>query len=149
MQVIFIKDLKKQGKKGEVKNVKDGYAQNFLIKNGYAVQVNEKNLKELERNNKKEEEENKRLSEEAKLIKEKLEKETLTFTVRTGNGDRVFGSISVKQIKDELAKNVLDKILYADLTRPELGVSVVRVVIPTMELYSLDNTRAGDRCLKF
>ena len=54
MQVIFIKDLKKQGKKGEVKNVKDGYAQNFLIKNGYAVQVNEKNLKELERNNKKE-----------------------------------------------------------------------------------------------
>ena len=91
MQVIFIKDLKKQGKKGEVKNVKDGYAQNFLIKNGYAVQVNEKNLKELERNNKKEEEENKRLSEEAKLIKEKLEKETLTFTVRTGNGDRVFG----------------------------------------------------------
>ena len=50
MQVIFIKDLKKQGKKGEVKNVKDGYAQNFLIKNGYAVQVNEKNLKELERN---------------------------------------------------------------------------------------------------
>ena len=74
MQVIFIKDLKKQGKKGEVKNVKDGYAQNFLIKNGYAVQVNEKNLKELERNNKKEEEENKRLSEEAKLIKEKLEK---------------------------------------------------------------------------
>ena len=57
MQVIFIKDLKKQGKKGEVKNVKDGYAQNFLIKNGYAVQVNEKNLKELERNNKKEEEE--------------------------------------------------------------------------------------------
>ena len=104
MQVIFIKDLKKQGKKGEVKNVKDGYAQNFLIKNGYAVQVNEKNLKELERNNKKEEAENKRLSEEAKLIKEKLEKETLTFTVRTGNGDRVFGSISVKQIKDELAK---------------------------------------------
>ena len=59
MQVIFIKDLKKLGKKGEVKNVKDGYAQNFLIKNGYAVQVNEKNLKELERNNKKEEEESK------------------------------------------------------------------------------------------
>ena len=37
MQVIFIKDLKNQGKKGEIKEVKDGYAQNFLIKNGYAV----------------------------------------------------------------------------------------------------------------
>lgn len=55
----------------------------------------------------------------------------------------------IEIVKDELAKNGLDKILYADLTRPELGVSVVRVVIPTMELYSLDNTRAGDRCLKF
>ena len=38
MQVIFIKDLKNQGKKGEIKEVKDGYAKNFLIKNGYAVQ---------------------------------------------------------------------------------------------------------------
>ncbi len=46
-------------------------------------------------------------------------------------------------------KNGLDKILYSDLTRPELGVSVVRIVIPAMELYSIDNTRAGDRCLKF
>lgn len=55
----------------------------------------------------------------------------------------------IEIVKEELIKNGLDKILYVDLTRPELGVSVVRVVIPTMELYSLDNTRAGDRCLKF
>ena len=55
----------------------------------------------------------------------------------------------IEIVKDELKENGLDKVLYSDLTRPELGVSVVRVVIPTMELYSLDNTRAGDRCLKF
>ena len=55
----------------------------------------------------------------------------------------------IEIVKDELMKNGLDKILYTDLTRPELGVSVVRIVIPTMELYSIDNTRAGDRCLKF
>ena len=55
----------------------------------------------------------------------------------------------IEIVKDELKENGLDKVLYTDLTRPELGVSVVRVVIPTMELYSLDNTRAGDRCLKF
>ena len=47
MQVIFIKDLKKQGKKGEIKTVKDGYAENFLIKNGYAVPVNQHNLNDL------------------------------------------------------------------------------------------------------
>ena len=141
MQVIFIKDLKKQGKKGEVKNVKDGYAQNFLIKNGYAVQVNEKNLKELERNNKKEEEENKRLSEEAKLIKEKLEKETLTFTVRTGNGDRVFGSISVKQIKDELAKKGYQIII--DVPISCLGFHYVKV-----ELYQKINAKVKVHVIK-
>lgn len=48
MKVIFIKDLKNQGKKGEVKIVKDGYAENFLIKKGYAVQVTEESLRKLE-----------------------------------------------------------------------------------------------------
>ena len=44
MKVIFIKDLKKQAKKGDIKEVKDGYAENYLIKNGYAIQVTEKNM---------------------------------------------------------------------------------------------------------
>ena len=47
MEVIFIKDLKNQGKKGQIKNVKDGYAENFLIKNGYAVIKNKENLAKL------------------------------------------------------------------------------------------------------
>ena len=49
MKVIFIKDLRGQGKKGEIKNVKDGYAENFLIKNGYALQANEQNLAKMNR----------------------------------------------------------------------------------------------------
>ena len=102
MEVIFIKDLKNQGKKGQIKKVKDGYAENFLIKNGYAVLKNKENLAKLNHENaKKEKEENKK---EALTLKEKLAKETLTFTVKTGAGDKVFGSISVKQIKDELTK---------------------------------------------
>ena len=48
MEVIFIKDLKNQGKKGQIKNVKDGYGQNFLIKNGYAVLKTKENLMKLE-----------------------------------------------------------------------------------------------------
>lgn len=103
MQVIFIKDLKKQGKKGEIKTVADGYAKNFLIKNGYAIPVTDKNLKQLERETAKEKEEDKKLSIEAEKIKTLLEKETLEFTVRTGEYDKVFGSISVKQIKEALA----------------------------------------------
>ena len=47
MEVIFIKDLKNKGKKGQIKNVKDGYGQNFLIKNGYAVKKTKENLAKL------------------------------------------------------------------------------------------------------
>ena len=47
MEVIFIKDLKNQGKKGQIKNVKDGYAENYLIKNGYAVKKTKENLSKL------------------------------------------------------------------------------------------------------
>lgn len=104
MQVIFKKDLKKQGKKGEIKNVKDGYAENFLIKNGYAVPATNENMKILEREKQSAKDLDKKLKEEAEKIKEELEKETITFKVRTGEGDRVFGSISAKQIKDELSK---------------------------------------------
>lgn len=105
MQVIFIKDLKNQGKKGEIKTVKDGYGQNFLIKNGYAVIVNEHNLNELKSQNKKEEALDKKNKEEALILKEKLEKVVLEFKVKTGKDDKVFGSISPKQIKEELEKH--------------------------------------------
>lgn len=104
MEVIFIKDLKNQGKKGQVKNVKDGYAENFLIKNGYAVKKTKENLIKLNQEQTKKAKEDAANKEEAKLLKEKLSKVTLEFKVKTGEGDRVFGSISIKQIKDELAK---------------------------------------------
>ena len=104
MEVIFIKDLKNQGKKGQVKNVKDGYAENFLIKNGYAVKKTKENLLKLNQEQTKKAKEDAANKEEAKLLKEKLSKVTLEFKVKTGEGERVFGSISIKQIKDELAK---------------------------------------------
>lgn len=102
MQVIFVKDLKKQGKKGEIKTVKDGYAENFLIKNGYAVPVNQHNLNDLQstkEREKKQDLENRKLAE---IEKQKLENTELEFKVKIGKEDRVFGSISVKQIKEEL-----------------------------------------------
>lgn len=102
MEVIFIKDLKNQGKKGQIKNVKDGYAQNFLIKNAYAVAKTKENLSKLEHENAKKAEEDKNNKQVAEELKQKLEKVVLEFKVKTGEGDKVFGSISQKQIKDEL-----------------------------------------------
>ena len=104
MEVIFIKDLKNQGKKGQIKNVKDGYAENFLIKQGYAVKKTKESLAKLEceqRNKAAQDAESKK---QATSLKSELDKVVLEFKVKTGEGDKVFGSISVKQIKDELQK---------------------------------------------
>lgn len=102
MKVIFIKDLKGQGKKGEVKEVKPGYGNNFLIKNGYAILANSANVKHLNTENKKKELEEQKVIEECQALKKELEKKIFTFKVKTGKGDKVFGSISPKQIEKEL-----------------------------------------------
>lgn len=104
MKVIFIKDLKGQGKKGEVKEVKDGYAMNFLIKNKYAVVASGDNLKTLDRDNKRMEKEDLERQTLAKEVKTKLEATKFTFKVKTGKQDQVFGSVSTKQIEKELEK---------------------------------------------
>lgn len=104
MEVIFIKDLKNQGKKGQVKKVKDGYAENFLIKNGYAVKKTKENLAKLEHEKAKKNALENEKKEEALKVKKAIEKEVLEFKVKTGANDKVFGSISVKQIKEALDK---------------------------------------------
>ncbi len=108
MRVIFIKDLKGKGKKGEIKEVKDGYAK-FLIKEGYAVQETKGSLKHLATENEKRKQEDIRLREEAEKLKKALEKEKISFQVKTGEKDKVFGSISAKQIKEKLDKYKIDK----------------------------------------
>ena len=104
MEVIFIKDLKNQGKKGQIKNVKDGYAENFLIKKGYAVMKTKENLTKLEHEQKNKAAQDEANKKAAQDLKAKLDKVIIEFKVKTGEGDKVFGSISVKQIKDELQK---------------------------------------------
>ena len=104
MEVIFIKDLKNQGKKGQIKEVKDGYAQNYLIKNGYAVVKTKENLAKLQAEQAKKVASDQENKEQALKLKEQIDKIIIEFKVKTGEADRVFGRISVKQIKDELAK---------------------------------------------
>lgn len=104
MEVIFIKDLKGQGKKGEIKNVKAGYAENFLIKNGYAVLKTKENLAKLEKEKQNKAKEDEKNKQEAIEKKKELDKLILDFKVKTGEGDKVFGSVSLKQVKDALSK---------------------------------------------
>ncbi len=104
MKVIFLKDVKGKGKKGEVKNVADGYAQNFLIKQGLAVEANSTNVSTLEGQKKKQEKLAAEELAEAKKLKETLEKITVELSAKAGEGGRLFGSITSKQIAEELQK---------------------------------------------
>ena len=104
MKVIFLKDVKGKGKKGEVKNVADGYAQNFLIKQGLAVEANSTNVSTLEGQKKKQEKLAAEELAEAKKLKETIEKITVELSAKAGEGGRLFGSITSKQIAEELQK---------------------------------------------
>lgn len=131
MKVIFLKDLKGQGKKDEIKEVKDGYANNFLIKNGYAVKYTDfskgKLDSEIEQRKIDKAEEIKRCNK----IKKELENKIIKFKVKTGIEDKVFGSISSKQISEELKKLNYDidkkKIVIDEIAT--LGFHNVKVVL--------------------
>ena len=101
MKIILIKDVKKQGKSGDILEVKDGYG-NFLINKGDAVLATSNSVNRLDRENKQKEENENKLIKECQILKNKLENLKISFKVKTGEGDKVFGSISVKQIVEEL-----------------------------------------------
>ena len=129
MKVIFIKDLKKQGRVNEIKEVSDGYAVNFLIKNGYAVKYTKTSSEILSKDLKKKEELEDKLISDAILLKEKLANVTLEFGVSANNG-KVFGSVSSKQISESLAKkgfSIDKKMIIIDGALSVLGTHVVSV----------------------
>lgn len=130
MKVIFIKDLKGQGKKKEIKEVADGYAMNYLIKNGYAVKYTKTSNEILNQEIKNEKELFEENTKNAKLIKQKLEKETITFKVKSGSNDKIFGSISSKQIYEELNKlgyNIDKRKIFINNPITSLGIHIIKI----------------------
>lgn len=130
MKVILTQDVKKLGKKDDIVNVSDGYAQNYIIKNGLGVKYTEGSKtrleKEIDVRNKNEE----ALIAECEKIKEQLEKQKIVFKVKTGKEGKIFGSISTKQIADELNKkgfNIDKKKIKSDITIDSLGVHNVEL----------------------
>ncbi|KAF0996810.1 50S ribosomal protein L9 [Geobacillus sp. TFV-3] len=102
MKVIFLKDVKGKGKKGEIKDVADGYANNFLFKQGLAIEATPANIKALEAQKQKEQRQAAEELANAKKLKEELEKLTVEIPAKAGEGGRLFGSITSKQIAEAL-----------------------------------------------
>ena len=104
MKVILLSDVKNVGKKDEVVEVADGYARNFLIKRKLAVAQTQGSMQVLGRQQEEARLREEELEKEAQETKERLEKIVLECQIKTGNGGRSFGSISTKQIAEQLAK---------------------------------------------
>ena len=98
MQVILLEDVKTLGKKGEIVKVSDGYARNFVLPKKLGVEATQKNLNELKNQQKRDSIVAQQQLDEAKAYGEKLEKETIEVTMKAGEGGRVFGSVSSKEI---------------------------------------------------
>ncbi|WP_085993806.1 50S ribosomal protein L9 [Oceanobacillus senegalensis] len=110
MRVIFLKDVKGKGKKGEVKNVSDGYARNYLLKNNLAEEATSGNLKALEAKKRKNAELEQQEKDQAMELKEKLTKQEVELKAKAGDGGRLFGSITSKQIAEALHKQYGHKV---------------------------------------
>ena len=119
MQVILLEDVKSLGKKGDIVKVSDGYARNMILPKKLGVEATQKNLNELKNQQKRDSIVAKQQLEAAKEYGEKISKETVQLTMKAGEGGRVFGSISSKEIVTEAKKQFGFDIDKKKLQMPE------------------------------
>lgn len=141
MKIILLSDVKNVGKKGQICEVADGYARNFLIKNRLAVPASSQAEAILEEQKQKKIDDELKAIEDAKVLKEKLAAVTVVLSLKTGDKGRVFGSIASKQIAEELQKQhklIIDKrkILESDPINA-VGNYILKVALHTTVIADL------------
>ena len=110
MKVILTQDVKKIGKKGEIINASDGYAKNFLFPQKLAVPADAQNLNELKAKQASEKHKKEIETEEAKKIAEQIKQIKITIKAKIGENQKLFGSITSKEIAEQIEKQIKIKI---------------------------------------
>lgn len=131
MEVILLEDVKSLGKKGEIVTINDGYARNFILKKNLGIEATAKNLNDLKLKKANEVKVAKELFEQAKTLAARVEEKPVTVTIRAGEGGKIFGSVSTKEISAAVTSQLgfdLDK-KKMQLTEPikSLGTHIVPV----------------------
>jgi len=108
MKVIFLANVKGVAKKDETKEVKDGYAKNFLLKKKLAVEATPENIRALEEKKQKEKDREDKKIADAKALAEKLNKVGITITGKGGDTGKLYGAITSSEIAKALAEEGLD-----------------------------------------
>ena len=120
MKVILKQDVKGQGKKGELVTVSDGYARNFLFPRGLAVEADSQAMNEL-RNREESVAYHKKVEKDAALAAaETLKDKALTIHAKAGNGGRLFGSVTTKEVADALEKQIGVKVDKRKITMNDI-----------------------------
>lgn len=135
MKVILLQDVKSLGKKGEIVNINDGYARNFILPKKLGIEANGKNLNDLKLQHANQEKLAKEALEAAKELAKNLEAGKIEVTIKTGEGGKTFGSISTKEIalevKNQMGYEIDKKKIQMKDAIKTLGTHVVPVKLHT------------------
>lgn len=131
MKVILLKDIKGTGKKGDILEVSDGHGRNYLMPRGLAKEASDSNVRELSHIKATEQKKKDNELQDAKDLATRLEEMTVVVKSKSGEGGKLFGSITTKEIAELLEKQHKVKIdkkkMHLDLPIKSLGVTKVEV----------------------
>jgi large subunit ribosomal protein L9 len=133
MKVILLEDVKALGKKGEMVNINDGYARNFILKKNLGVEATTKSLNELKAQKANEEKRQKEILDEAQTFSNEINKKSVEVKMKSGEGGKTFGSISTKEIakaaKEQLGYEIDKKKMQLAEPIKNLGVYQVSIKV--------------------